>query len=149
MTDLAKLVPEDRRHAALAGDDTSGVDAARQWAGVHGCNAVVLHPLPQARCLLLALARQLGADGARETVLGGHLRRAVPNQIDASRFHVLRMSRRRALVIGSMSERMKPVEQGLAGPEAIERIADLRAHMPGGYKRSPQTEGQRRESCIR
>jgi ADP-ribosylglycohydrolase len=35
------------------------------------------------------------------------------------------MSRRRALVIGSMSERMKLVEQGLAGPEAIERIAEL------------------------
>lgn len=39
------------------------------------------------------------------------------------------------------------VEQGLGGPEAIERIAQLRVHTPDGYKRSPETEAQCRYVC--
>jgi hypothetical protein len=36
------------------------------------------------------------------------------------------------------------VEQGMSGPAAIERIADLRKHTPDSSKRSPETEAQRR-----
>jgi hypothetical protein len=36
------------------------------------------------------------------------------------------------------------VEQGMSGPEALDRIAELRKHTPDGYKRSPETDAQRR-----
>jgi|SoiMethySBSTD1v2_1073268.scaffolds.fasta_scaffold532272_2 Predicted protein-tyrosine phosphatase len=39
------------------------------------------------------------------------------------------------------------VEQGMTGHEALDRIAELRKHTPGGYKRSPETEAQRRYVC--
>ena len=39
------------------------------------------------------------------------------------------------------------VEQGLAGPAAIERIAHLRAPTPDSWKRSPETDEQCRYIC--
>jgi len=39
------------------------------------------------------------------------------------------------------------VEQGKTGPEALERIAELRKPTPDGAKRSPETEAQRRYVC--
>ena len=38
-------------------------------------------------------------------------------------------------------------EQGMTGPEALARIAELRKHTPDGYKRSPETETQRQYVC--
>jgi hypothetical protein len=39
------------------------------------------------------------------------------------------------------------VEQGKTGPEALERIAELRKPTPDGARRSPETEAQRRYVC--
>lgn len=39
------------------------------------------------------------------------------------------------------------VEEGVAGPEAIDRIAKLREHTPDGWKRSPETDEQCRFIC--
>lgn len=39
------------------------------------------------------------------------------------------------------------VEQGMSGRAALERIGELRQHTPDGYKRSPETEAQRRYVC--
>jgi protein-tyrosine phosphatase len=39
------------------------------------------------------------------------------------------------------------VEQGLAGPAAIARIAALRAHTPDAFMESPETDEQRRYIC--
>jgi protein tyrosine/serine phosphatase len=39
------------------------------------------------------------------------------------------------------------VEQGMSGPAALERIAELRQHTPDGYKRSPESNAQRRYVC--
>jgi protein tyrosine/serine phosphatase len=39
------------------------------------------------------------------------------------------------------------VEQGMSGPAAIERIAELRRHTPDGHKRSPETDEQRQYIC--
>ena len=39
------------------------------------------------------------------------------------------------------------VEQGMSGPEALERIAELRKELPDGFRRSPETEEQRRYVC--
>jgi polymorphic toxin system DSP-PTPase phosphatase-like protein len=39
------------------------------------------------------------------------------------------------------------VEEGLAGPAAIDRIAQLRKHTPDGWKQSPETDAQRRYIC--
>ena len=39
------------------------------------------------------------------------------------------------------------VEQGMTGPEALKRIAELRQHTPDGYKRSPETDAQRQYVC--
>jgi protein tyrosine/serine phosphatase len=39
------------------------------------------------------------------------------------------------------------VEQGKTGPEALERIAELRKSTPDGSKRSPETDAQRRYVC--
>jgi len=39
------------------------------------------------------------------------------------------------------------VEEGLAGPEAIARIAELRGKTPDGWNRSPETDEQRRYIC--
>lgn len=38
-------------------------------------------------------------------------------------------------------------EQGMTGPEALDRIAELRKELPDGLKRSPETEAQRRYVC--
>ncbi len=39
------------------------------------------------------------------------------------------------------------VEEGLTGPDAIARIAELRGKSPDGWNRSPETEEQRRYIC--
>jgi protein-tyrosine phosphatase len=39
------------------------------------------------------------------------------------------------------------VEQGMTGPAALDRIAELRRDTPDGYKRSPETPAQQRYVC--
>ena len=39
------------------------------------------------------------------------------------------------------------VEEGMSGPAAIERIAELRKHTPDSYRQSPETDEQRRYIC--
>ena len=38
-------------------------------------------------------------------------------------------------------------EQGMTGAQALERIAELRKELPDGFRRSPETEEQRRYVC--
>jgi len=114
-------------------------------------------PLEKYDALLLALAaergieakhlrysvRDLGVPGERE-----HMRRilaTIRDEIDAARpvyVHCWGGIGRTGTVIGCWL-----VEGGLAGPEAIEKIAELRARTPDRWRRSPETEEQRRYIC--
>jgi hypothetical protein len=39
------------------------------------------------------------------------------------------------------------IDRTMTGPEAIDRIAALRAHTPDAFKGSPETDEQRRYIC--
>ncbi len=131
--DLAQAVTNHRLDLAVTGDDLRRLRGAGQRAGVDGGDLLALQAHAQLAGLPAPLVGQLDAHRPRKPILGGQLRSAVANQINARCAHrvtVVSIAERTTTSAPALLDRQRPHHD--AAMISRSSAASLPAAIPAG-----------------